>query len=483
MSQPVSSTGWKKQSGFVWSMIGSAVGFANILSFSACAYKNGGGAFLIPYVIALIILGVPLLLLEGIIGKTWGLPLVASCDKVCGKIGKTFGWLAVIACATIGSFYIVLTGYSIAYTYFAGSSSIPEDTATFFTKDFLHISPSLFEVGSFSWPVFAATLVVALFSWFILRRGIKDGVEKICSLFMPCLAVIVTIFAVAVAFLPGGLSGYYYYLTPDFSRLLDVTLWRDVFGQLLFSLSLGLGIVVGYSRHTGEKINVVSAMKWVAIGDFTVSFISGSAIFGCIAHISLLTGVPFERILSTDSSFEIGFVIFPKILQHFGSFAPIFGVIFFFSLFIAGVTGVFSIIESIAGNVEVEFSMTRKEAVSYTTAFIMASAILFCMGNGSHIIDALAPMVMGINMLIGSLALIIIFIYCCPQIAMQFRRSPLRLFVPIVLLVILAGNIIQEFNQLNAAVALRWLWFVCAFGVSILFATKIQEVCYVPVSE
>src|SRR5690606_7945497 len=143
---------------------------------------------------------------------------------------------------------------------------------------------------------------------------------------------------------PGALAGWSYYLTPDFARLSDPLLWRDVFGQLFFSLSLGLGIIVGYSRHTGQIANVPRALLYVALGDFAVSFISGAAIFATLAHISHLQGIPFESLVSSDSTFELGFIIFPKILKFLG---PVLsqgvGVVFFFSLFIAGITGVFSI--------------------------------------------------------------------------------------------------------------------------------------------
>ena len=473
MSHTQSTTGWKKQSGYVWSLIGSAVGFANVLSFSSHCYKNGGGAFLIPYFAALFILGIPLLLLEGIIGNKWKEPLVAAYGRVLGKFGKTLGWLAVSACTTIGGFYIVLTGYCIAYTYFAASNQIPDNTAAFFTESFLQVSPTLSDFGSFSYPVCIATLVVSLFSWFVLVRDVKSGIEKICSIFMPILVVFMCSFALFVCFLPGGLDGWSYYLKPDFSKLFEAALWRDVFGQLLFSLSLGIGIVVGYSRHTGEKINVRQAMKWVAIGDFSVSFISGFAIFGCLAHMSYTTGVPFDKLLSSDSTFEIGFVIFPKIIKFFGpQLSQVIGTLFFFSIFIAGVTGVFSIIESIAGNVEVEFSLSRKKAVSLTMIVTAILSFFFCMGNSSHLIDALAPMVIGSNMLIGSLALIFTFMYASKEISrnpiwynerngrLSFFASSLKNAVPIFLSIILAGNLYQEFGNFNSATALRWSWFV-----------------------
>jgi NSS family neurotransmitter:Na+ symporter len=477
---------WKSQSGYIWSLIGSAVGFANILSFSSQVYKNGGGAFMIPYIMALIILGIPFLILEGIIGYRWQLPVVSAYGRVWGSLGKTLGWLSVIACLTIGGFYIVLTGYSVAYTYFAATDAIPENSKSFFIHSFLKITPSITDFGSLSLPVFFSTAVVSIVAWFVLVRNIKDGVEKICSIFMPMLAVIMTVFAVIVCFLPGGMDGWVYYLKPDFSKLLEPTLWRDVFGQLFFSLSLGLGIIVGYSRYTGEATNIPKAMLYVALGDFAMSFIAGAAVFGCLAHISYVQGVPFESILTSDSTFEIGFVLFPKILKFFGPLlAKVVGVIFFFCVFIAGITGVFSIVESISGNIEVEFSTTRKKAVSITLGLLVALGTLFCMGNASHIIDALVPMVLGTNMLISGLVLIIAFQYS----SSVFKNDPvwmtngkrniygfsLRYVAPTLLGIFLLGNLWEEFQSINLAKEVRWAWFVIALVVGGVIAKRAEK--------
>lgn len=470
--QNTSST-WKSQGGFIWSLIGSAVGFANILSFSAQVYKNGGGAFLIPYCLALFMLGIPLLILEGVIGDRLKMPLVGAYGQVMGIKGKTIGWLAVIACLTIGSFYIVLTGYSVAYTYFSAVNAIPIDSKDFFLNTFLQITPSITEFGQLSIPIFLATIAVAAVAWFVLVRNVRDGIEKICSIFMPLLAVIMTIFAITVSCLPGGLQGWYYYLKPDFSKLMDVSLWRDVFGQLFFSLSLGLGIVVGYSRHTGKNTNIPKAMMWVSLGDFAVSFISGAAIFGCLAHISYTQHIPFDTILTSDSTFEIGFVVFPQLFKFFGPLlSQIIGIIFFFSIFIAGITGVFSIVESIAGNVEIEFSTTRRRAVTLTILSLVGIATCFCMGNASHLIDALAPMVLGTNMLIGGLASIIVFQYIDTTIKNDpiWKRNNrlhifsfcLRYIAPILLGIILIGNIAHEINTFSLGEGARWTWFIVA---------------------
>lgn len=478
MSNVQLETGWKSQAGYIWSVLGSAVGFANILSFSSQAYKNGGGAFLIPYFLALFILGIPLLILEGVIGQRTQSPLVTAFQTVWGKVGKTVGWLSVLACMTIGAFYIVLTGYSLAYAWFSATNAIADDTAGFFLKDFLQVTPSLTDFGSISWWVLLPMAATALVAYFVMARSVRDGIEKVCSFFMPLLALTVLGFAIVAGFLPGGMEGWAYYLKPDFSRLFDPLLWRDVFGQLFFSLSLGLGIIVGYSRHTGQIANVPRALLYVALGDFAVSFVSGAAIFATLAHISHTQGIPFESITS-ESTFELGFIIFPKILKFLGPILSMgIGAIFFFSLFIAGITGVFSIAESIAGNVEVEFGVSRKSAVKTALTSMTVFGLFFCMGNASHLIDALAPMVLGTNMLIGGLILIAAFQFGCLDISRDsvwrgrwnLNRLFLRVLAPPILAIILIGNLTEEFASFDLAKTVRWIWFAGALLLSGILA-------------
>lgn len=485
MSQPQAKT-WKTQSGYIWSLIGSAVGFANILSFSAQVYKNGGGAFLIPYIMAIFVLGIPMLMLEGLVGYKWKLPLVSAYGKVIGQKGKMLGWLSVIACFTIGAFYIVLTAYSAAYTYFAASKQIPYDSKSFFLNDFLKTTEDVSSFGPMSIPVLLATICVCILTYFVMVRNIRDGIEKICTFFMPLLAFIMTAFAITSLFLPGGIDALKYYLTPDFSKITSPALWRDVFGQLFFSLSLGLGIIVGYSRHTDKKTDVAKAMFWVTLGDFAVSFISGLAVFGTLAHISHTQNIPFDQILTSESSFEIGFILFPKILQSFGEhWAQFLGTIFFFCIFIAGITGVFSIAESIVGNVENEFSLTRKKAVTITMAVTLAAATLFCFGNASHIISALAPMVLGINMLIGGLGLIFTFQYFCPALQQDaiwyngskpnFFSLSLRYAGPLLLSIILITNIWDEIHGSGTTILIRWSWFFIALIASFWLSKQSRD--------
>ncbi|MBP9841733.1 MAG: sodium-dependent transporter [Simkaniaceae bacterium] len=472
--------GWKSQYGFIWAVLGSVVGFANVLSFSSQCYYNGGGAFLIPYFVAYMLLGIPLLILEGLIGQKFRKPLVSSYVT---PLRKYIGWIAVLSCLTIGAFYIVLTSYSLIYAYFGATGSISLDTARFFKEDFLHATHAVGDFGSFSVLIWSVVCLIGMGVWWVLIKDISEGIEKICSFMMPLLALLVIIFALVASFLPGAMEGIRHFLSPDFSKLTDLSLWRNVFGQLFFSLSLGLGIITGYAQYNGEKIQLKKAMSLIAVGDFVISFIAGWVVFACVGYMSYLKGIPFNQIIASDSAFEIGFIVFPKILQTFTPFLqPLFGLLFFFCIFIAGITGVFSIVESVAGNVQREFALSRRSAVTLSLFAIGGCATFFCFGNGQMLIGALAPMVLGMTMIFSALFEIVIFLYFTKAIKddpiwfvgerRNWMYGSLRFFIPFILFAILVGSIIAEFQVIDASFYLRWAWFG---GVSLLAVFLIRS--------
>jgi neurotransmitter:Na+ symporter, NSS family len=471
---------WVKESGFIFAMLGSAVGFANILAFSAQCYRNGGGAFLIPFFAAVFMIGIPMLFLEGAIGKKYGLPIASAYGRILPKKWKIFGWIAVLSCLTIGSFYSVLTSWSVAYTYFAATDSIPSDSAHFFQKVFLRDSGSIDTFNGISWTILISTVVVSIFTWIVNSKNIGSGVEKVCSFFLPLLFIIVTLFSIIVAFLPGAWDGFYYYLNPDFSKIMSFQLWRDVFGHVFFSFSLGIGIVVGYSRHTKQETNMKRAMIFVALGDVLISIIAGFAIFGCVGYMSQKTGTPFHEIVKSDSTFEMGFIIFPQILDNFADgIRPLVGAIFFFCVFIAGITGVFSIVESVAGNIEIEFSLPRQKAVTLSVIIMFCLSIFFCMGNGTHILGALTPMVMGYTFLLGGIGQIIAFMFLDKSLAHdavflnRHNKTTTMFFIAkyfglAFLTVSFIGALHEEsLGPIGMSHAVRWGWFFLVLLVAI----------------
>ena len=221
-------------------------------------------------------------------------------------------------------------------------------------------------------------------------------------------------------------------------------------------------------------MNIPRAMLWVAMGDLIISLLAGLAIFACIGFMSHVQGVPFTSVV-TSSVFGLGFVVFPKILQQFHPFVSMFvGPLFFFSLFIAGITGVFSIFESIAGNFEVEFNLTRSRAITITTGLVFFCSLIFCFGNATHIMDALEPMIGGFNMLISGFAQILVFMYLSSTIMghsawftankkRTFGYYSLKFVVPFILLAIFVSSTYAEIKSgFGAPEIVRWGWLAAA---------------------
>jgi NSS family neurotransmitter:Na+ symporter len=490
-SPPPSSTDsspnqWKSNLGYIWAVLGSAVGFANLLSFSAQCYKNGGGAFLIPSVLAYLLLGIPLLMLEASIGQYLQLPFVSAYRKIKGSLGASIGWFAIISCLMIGGFYVVLTGYSLSYIYYSLFDLIPTDTISFFKNHVIGDSGSIYEFGSLSIPALLSTITVLTLTYFILTKNIQSGLEKFCSFVMPLMTILIVLFAIISSNLPGAAQGLSYYFTPDFSRLKDFGLWRDLFGQLFFSLSLGLGIITGYSRYNAKEVNLIKAIGWVALGDFLISLISGIVIFSCLGFLSQQSQTPFDQIVKSDSAFEIGFIIFPVVIARLSDFiggaSHFVGALFFFAVFIAGITGVFSIIESTVGNIQSEIGTSRKKAVTHTLLLTGMLSLLFCMGNGLYLLGALEPMVLGIGMLISGILEIALFFskksLFLPTFLQWTGFSPrfvsiLRYAFVSLLAVILFGTIEKELSaivSLDLELFIRWGFLIAAIAASALLA-------------
>jgi NSS family neurotransmitter:Na+ symporter len=236
------------------------------------------------------------------------------------------------------------------------------------------------------------------------------------------------------------------------------------------------------------------AMAWVAIGDVAISIIAGFAIFGCVGYMSQKTGIPFHEIVKSDSTFEMGFIIFPQILSNFASWLqPVVGALFFFSVFIAGITGVFSIVESVSGNVEVEFNLTRAQATIIAVVVMFLLSIFFCMGNGTRLLGALTPMVMGYTFLVGGIAQIVAFMFLDKSLAHdpvfvnREGKTGLLFYVAkyfglAFLLMSFIGALYEEWHEpLGAAHVVRWGWLFGTLFLAIVlsrYGGRVQNARY-----
>jgi NSS family neurotransmitter:Na+ symporter len=307
---------WTSRNGFLLAAIGSAVGIGNIWRFSSVVGQNGGGAYLIPFLTACILCALPLMCLELAAGRAVRGGVVSAFSSAV-RGGNALGWFISAIVFFIISYYLVITGWTLAFAWFSATGS-PESFARF--------------TGSYQ-PIFFF-VICAVLTGAIVALGVRAGIERVSSVMIPLIFVILAILAIAATSLPGYAAGITYFLSPDFSVLTRPSLWIAAFGQAFFSLSVGQGILITYGAYLGKEIDIFPSALIIMVFDISASVLAGLVIFPIV----------FSYGLSPSMGAELAFVTLPRafLLMPHGS---LIAVTFFLLLFIAALTSAISILE------------------------------------------------------------------------------------------------------------------------------------------
>ena len=338
---------WSSHIGFILAAIGAAVGIGNIWRFSAVLGQNGGGAYLIPYFIAVFLFGLPLMILEITMGRRFRGTVVSSFGAVRPRF-RYIGWLLCAIEFLILSYYLVITGWIIAFTIFSATG----DTATFsgFT-------------GTYQ-PVFFAVLAVLL-TGVIVSTGVQKGIERISVIMIPICIIILAIMAGFSVTLPGFSEAMRFLFTPDFSVLTHADLWIAAFGQAFFSLSVGEGILLTYGSYTEKDQNIPFAAFIITVVDTFVALLAGIVIFPIVFSYGLSPAVGAELAFTT---LPIAFSRMPA-----GQF---FAIAFFMVLFFAALTSAVSMLEVCVAAVDGFVGWTRRKTTVVLTGILLCISLL-----------------------------------------------------------------------------------------------------------
>lgn len=237
---------WGTKVGFILAAVGSAVGLGNIWRFPYLVYSNGGGAFLIPYFFAIFTAGIPLLILEYGMGHKFrgSTPLAMARGN---KKWEWLGWWPSINAFIILLYYSMLLSWALKYFTLSFTKGWGDDPNTYLFNDFLQLSASPFEFGKIIWPVLIGITLLWSVNWFICYRGIKQGIEKLNKVLLPTLLFIMVVIVIRGATLEGASAGLNKLFTPDWSKVANPKVWIAAYGQVFFSLSIAMGIMMTYS--------------------------------------------------------------------------------------------------------------------------------------------------------------------------------------------------------------------------------------------
>ena len=406
---------WTSRSGFIIAAVGSAVGLGNIWRFPYVAYENGGGAFLIPYLLALITAGLPLLFLDYATGHcSSGSPPQAY--RALFKGGETLGWWQVCVCIIIGLYYASVLTWAGSYVYFSIGQTWGSDPESFFFNTYLQTSKAtgfdLQFVSHLFWPIvgiWALTLI-------ILFGGVKKGVELSNKIFMPLLFVLFTILVVQSLRLPGAAEGLNAFFTPNWSAMMDYKVWLAAYGHTFFSLSVGFGLMVTYASYLKPKTNLTGSGLIVGFANASTEILAGIGIFAALGFMAHAAGKEVQDVVS--GGIGLAFIAFPKIISSLGAGADLFGLLFFSSLFVAGISSMVSILEVPIAAMQDKLKWSRKKAVTIIGGgSALVSVILFSSVNAIKLVDIVDHFINNIGIVGGALVSILCITW--------FKRSAL----------------------------------------------------------
>jgi NSS family neurotransmitter:Na+ symporter len=378
---------WSGQVGFVLSAIGSAVGLGNIWRFPRVAYENGGGAFLIPYLVAFFTAGIPILFLDYAIGHRFrGSPPLAL-RRIARRL-EALGWFQVMINVFIALYYTVILAWAASFFVFSFTQRWGDDTEAFFYDTFLQRAADVGHSFEFVAPVVIPLAVVWLGVIAIIGLGVKKGVERLNFVAIPLLVVAFVALVGRAMYLPGAEDGLNEFFTPEFDQLLNAGVWVAAYGQIFFTLSISYGIMVTYSSYRRRKSNQTTSGLVVAFANSSFEILAGIGVFCILGYMALESSEPIDHLVG-DSGVGLTFITFPRVVAVMPHSALV-GALFFGSLLLAGFTSLISNVQVIVASVADKFGLKeRRAALAVCVPLALVSISLFGTTTGFYTLDVM----------------------------------------------------------------------------------------------
>ena len=370
---------------FIMAAIGSAVGLGNIWRFPYTTYENGGGAFIIPYLIALLTAGIPLLFLDYAIGHRHrgGAPL--SYRRFSPHF-EVFGWWQMMVNVIIGLYYAVVLGWAASYTYFSINGAWGDKPIDFFIGEFLKMGDikngvSFEFVGMVTGPLIAMWIIALG----VLSLGVQKGIAKVSSVLMPVLVIMFMALVIYSLFLPGAEKGLDALFTPDWSKLSNPSVWIAAYGQIFFSLSICFGIMVTYASYLKKESDLTGSGLVVGFANSSFELLAGVGVFAALGFIATAQGQEVSEV--AKGGIGLAFFAFPTIINK-APFGEVLGVLFFGSLTFAALTSFISVIEVIISAIQDKLRVRRvKVTFIVGVPMMLVSVLLFGTTTGLPMLD------------------------------------------------------------------------------------------------
>lgn len=379
---------WSNRMSFIMAAVGSAVGLGNLWRFPAVCAENGGGAFLLPYFIALATVGIPLLILEFSLGHRMQHAVPLAVEKIRPSF-KWVGWWAVLGGFIIVCFYAVVMAWCLEYLVQSFNSEAinawkSNKAGDFFSKNILRTTKGLgASPGGMVWPIVGYLAACWAIIYLLIHKGVKQ-VGKVVLITVPLPIILVLVLFFRGITLDGAMVGLTKYLTPNWEMLGKPEVWRAAYGQIFFSLSIGFGVMVAYASYLDRKADITNNALMTGLINCGFSFFAGFAVFSVLGFLATQTN---DMAVLEQGGGSLAFIAYPTALAQL-PWTGFFAALFFITLLSLGIDSAFSIVEGITAAVMEKFNLGRHVALLIVCLLGFGGGLIFCTQNGDAYLTA-----------------------------------------------------------------------------------------------
>lgn len=423
---------WASRGTFILAAIGSAVGLGNAWRFPGLANKHGGGSFLMVYLLALLVIGVPLLMMEISIARKFHKGAIESFGGL-NKKAEFVGWAATANAFVIVTYYAVvfawvllMTVYAVKFVGMTGDVDSASNLFAVVTQTTWDV-PGQFSDFAIPIPVLIGTVVAWILIYYCIRNGAKS-VGKIVkyTVFLP--VVLLLILAIKGCTMSGAAEGLTKFFVPDFSALQDPSLWVDAIGQVFYSLSIMMAIMFAYGSYLDEKANIAVDAVIIAFSDAAVSVLSGIVMFSTMGGVGMLDKI-------SASGIATAFIIYPQAivnLTNIGWVNAIFGIVFYLMLVTLAIDSAFSIVEGVSASIADKFKLSPKKTTKVICCIAAVISLIYTTRSGLAWLDIVDNWTNQINLIIiGIMECIVVgWVFDIEKVLKQVNRNTYRFKMP-----------------------------------------------------
>ncbi len=420
---------WSSRSAFILASIGSAVGLGNAWRFPGLAAKYGGGAFLFVYLIAMLIIGIPLLMMEVSIARRIRKGAPGSM-RVVNKKGESVGWLGVANGIGISIYYSAVFAWVILMFFlsfkFKGMTGDTEAASSLWAQTIKTTgTPTGFT--TISWPVLICLLIAWALCYLCIRNG-TTTVGKVVKFTVSLPVICLLAMAIRGLTLPGAMTGISKLFLPDWTALSDSNLWVDAIGQVFYSLSTSMAIMFAYGSFLDDKSNIAVDTVIIAFSDMLISVLAGIVMFTTMAGVGMLDNM-------SASGIKTAFIIYPQAivkLSNNGVVNMIFAFVFYFCLITLAIDSLFSIIEGISTALSDKFGLNKKKTTLGICIVEGIISLIYVTGAGLAVLDIVDYFINSYTLLItGILEMIVVgWFFKIDKVLVEVNRNTNKYKVP-----------------------------------------------------